>query len=77
MTKNTEALTWNSGTPLKRGAYRVKSDGPTANSGYRYWNGERWGPLCNKRKYATRENTERARRTPVRYPILWASKVTP
>lgn len=68
-------LIWNEGAPPKRGAYRVKSDGPSANVGYRYWFGAHWGPLCSRRKYATEDS--QSRKTPLKYPVMWASKAPP
>lgn len=71
------AVVWNAGAPPKRGAYRVKSEGPSANTGYRYWNGERWSPLASTRKAAiTWGKPGNHRKTPTRYAILWASKAS-
>lgn len=68
-------IIWNKGNPPKRGAYLVKSDGPSANVGYRYWFGEHWGPLCQKRRNATAAN--QARKVTLQRPVLWASKAPP
>jgi hypothetical protein len=64
---------WNAGAPPKRGAYRVKSDGPSTNTGYRYWFGDHWGPLCQKRQHANAKNE--ARKVTLKRPVLWASPV--
>lgn len=69
------SIVWNTGTPPKRGVYAVKSDGPSSNMGYRYWNGDRWSPLCARRAIAAswgKNGTHR--KTPLRYAVLWASK---
>lgn len=70
------ATEWVSGPPPKRGAYRVRSDGPSANAGWRYWDGERWGALHNKRSRCVEAKGagKRAART---YPVLWARHLTP
>lgn len=67
-------LKWNPGAPPKRGVYPVKSEGVSRNSGYRYWDGERWGPLTSSRAYAQQIKTG-ARKTPVMRPVLWGSKI--
>lgn len=68
--------TYNSGPPPRRGAYRVKSDGPSPNPGWRYWDGERWGPLCTSFRYANKVKTF-SRKTPLKFPVLWAGKGAP
>ena len=70
-------ITWNSGNPTRRGVYQVRSDGPSANKGFRYWYGDGWSNLFRKRKYAAELGKDRAknRNTPLKYPVLWASKV--
>jgi hypothetical protein len=69
-------IVWNGGSPPKRGAYRVKSDGPSANQGFRYWYGDGWSNLASKRQWALGLGKDRSknRNTPLKYPVLWASK---
>lgn len=62
--------TWNRCAPKRRGVYRVKSDGPSPNGGFRYWNGERWGCLHSKYRYAL-ELKDAGRRRTLTYPVLW------
>lgn len=68
------ATEWVSGPPPKRGAYRTRSDGPSANPGWRYWDGRRWGCLSSRRDWCLEVKGDR-RKTPTTYPILWARTV--
>lgn len=69
-------IVWNNGNPPKRGVYRVKSDGPSPNKGYRYWYGDRWSNLASKRQYAAElgKDLTKNRNTPLKYSVLWATK---
>lgn len=64
-------IIWNAGDPPKRGPYRVKCEGPNANAGYRYWFGDHWGVLCQKRSSANAKNE--SRRVTLQRPVLWGS----
>lgn len=70
-------IRWNTGNPPRRGAYRVRSDGPSPNHGWRYWFGDHWGPLCSRRSWAI-ENGKcqtKTRRARITRPILWGQVV--
>lgn len=64
---------WKAGNPPKRGAYAVRSDGPSSNPGWRYWFGpeQGWGNLSSSRAWCLERSSHVPRKTPVRYPILW------
>jgi len=68
------AVIWNAGAPPKRGAYRVKSDGPSANVGWRYWHGARWSGLSSTRAWCIKASKDGpGRNSRIIYPIMWAS----
>lgn len=75
MSRPKDDLEWHSDTPPKRGAYKVKSDGPSANHGWRYWDGADWGPLSSSRTWCLEGRKLYWRKSRLRYPVLWATKV--
>lgn len=64
------ARRWNDAAPKRRGVYRVRSDGPSPNAGYRHWDGRSWGPLHAKFKRA-REAGHDGRQRTLKYAVLW------
>jgi hypothetical protein len=73
------SMSWNSGNPLKKGAYPVRSGGPSPNSGWRYWNGDSWSNLRHTYRDAVNlgkgKCISRNRNTPLQYPVLWGVKI--
>lgn len=67
-------IVYSKGTPPRRGAYPVRSEGPSPNRGYRYWNGERWGRLCRTYRDALKVK-DTARRSQIVYPVLWGRRI--
>ena len=65
---------WLSGIPPKKGPYRVKSDAKKPNYGYRYWNGERWGPLWSRRDWCLESKGAARRNSHIIKPVLYWGK---
>lgn len=64
-------LIYNPGPPPRRGAWPVRSAPPAQpNSGWRYWDGERWGQLCSSRAFCLQVKCS-GRNTPLKWPVLW------
>jgi hypothetical protein len=76
MSKAKKTIQWNAGNPPRRGIYKVRSDGPSHNVGYRYWDGARWGMLCSTHAMAKSIQMS-ARRSRLTKPVLWASWADP
>jgi hypothetical protein len=74
MTANKKTIKWNAGAPPRRGVYKSRSDGPSPNVGYRYWDGKRWGMLWTTHALAQEMKCD-GRRSRLTYPVLWASLV--
>jgi len=66
--------TWERGAPPKPGAYRVRCEGPSPNTGYRYWTGERWGCLCQTRAYCIKSKGTDRRKVTLKRAVLWERK---
>lgn len=75
MPRHKDQLEWHSDDPTRRGAYKVKSDGPSPNIGWRYWDGADWGVLCSSRKFCMETKVLGARKSSRRTGVLWATKV--
>ena len=66
---------WKSGEPPKRGAYKVKSDAKEPNYGYRYWTGEKWGPLWSRRDWCAESKGAMRRNSHITRPVLYWGKL--
>jgi hypothetical protein len=66
---------WLSGYPSRKGPYRVRSDSITPNYGYRYWNGEKWGPLWSRRDWCLESKGAARRNSRIYLPVLYWGKM--
>lgn len=66
--------TWERGAPPKPGSYRVRCEGPSPNTGYRYWTGERWGVLCRSRAWCSKDMGTYGRKVTLKRAVLWERK---
>ena len=66
---------WMAGSPNKKGVYRVKSDAKTPNYGFRYWDGDKWGPLWSRRDWCLQSKGSARRNSRISKPVLWWGKL--